>query len=139
MLRFHLFNQADELGKIKNNNVELHTAWNANMASKKFSLSHIKVNGYWVFGMFLYLSQKIPIPSLYSFLLKKINYRFARYAFKRLSKNIGKIFYTYEGTYKDLYNELLLMKRNYSNKYIQQRCLHAVSNTENQYQDSKTI
>ena len=42
MLRFHLFNQADELGKIKDNNVELCTAWNANMANKKFSLSHIK-------------------------------------------------------------------------------------------------
>ena len=70
MLRFHLFNQADELGKIKDNNVELCTAWSANVASKKFSLSHIKINGYWIFGVFLYLSQKIAIPSLYSFLLK---------------------------------------------------------------------
>ena len=93
MLRFHLFNQADELGKIKDNNVELCTAWNANVASKKFSLSHIKINGYWIFGMFLYLSQKIPIPSLYSFLLKKINYRFARYAFKRLPANVDKIIF----------------------------------------------
>ncbi len=86
MLRFHLFNQADELGKIENNKVELHTAWNANIANKKFFLNHIKVNGYWIFGIFLYLS-------LHSYLLKRINYQFARYVYKRLSTNIDKIIF----------------------------------------------
>ena len=93
MLRFHLFNQADELGKIRENDIELYTSWNARSAQKRFSLQHIKIYGYWFFGGLLYITQKIPITYIRSFFLKIINFYFARYAFTRLPNNVKKVIF----------------------------------------------
>ena len=102
MLRFHLFNQADELGKIPKNNIQLYTSWPRRTAVTKHSLKHININGYWFFGLLLFLSQKIPLRLLNSYLLKFINYTFARYAFKSLPTNAEKIIFCSTHLYPNL-------------------------------------
>ncbi len=102
MLRFHIFNQAGELEKIPGNNIRLYTAWPSSIAKKKHDLEHIDINGFWFFGILLFLSQKIPLGFLQSTILKLINYKFARYAFKKLSPSADKIIFSSTHLYPNL-------------------------------------
>ena len=52
---------------------------------------------------------------------------------------LGKYFIRTKGTYKNLYDELLWMRQNYSDEYILQKGQHARINTENDYLGLKTI
>ena len=93
MLRFHLFNQADELGKIPKNNIQLYTSWPNRIAIKKHGLKHINIKGYWFFGILIFLSQKLPLGLFTSYVMKFINYTFARYAFKSLPADVDKVIF----------------------------------------------
>ena len=102
MLRFHLFNQADELGKIPKNNIQLYTSWPSRTAAIRYGLKHINIKGYWFFGILIFLSQKLPLGLLSSYLMKFINYTFARYAFKSLPQNVDKLIFCSTHLYPNL-------------------------------------
>ncbi len=102
MLRFHLFNQADELGKISKNNIQLYTSWPSRTAIKRYGLKHINIKGYWFFGILIFLSQKLPLGLMSSYIMKFINYTFARYAFKSLSVNVDKLIFCSTHLYPNL-------------------------------------